>query len=141
MVDRPDWGALHNAFDGLRNAVGDLENTQREIMKITGTGWSDDRMIKAVVGPRGQLVDLDIDPRVYRKPNSKALSAAILAAVRVAVEDAMTQTREIIDKGVPGDLRIRSVGSLNVRRLIESHDKDLSREEGDDGGFVLREHR
>ena len=141
MVERPDWGALHSAFDDLRSAVGDLENTQRRIMKVNGVGWSDDRMIKAVVGPRGQLIDLEIDPRVYRKPNSKALSASIMAAVRVAVEHAMTQTREILDRNVPSDLRVKSVGSLDVRRLIESHDSDLSRDEGDDDGFVLREHR
>jgi DNA-binding protein YbaB len=140
MVDRPDWGALYSAFDDMRRAVGGLEETQRQILKVTGIAWSEDRTIKAVVGPRGQLIDLEIDPRVYRKPNSKALSATILATVRSAVDDAMAKTRKLMDHNVPSDLRVKSIGSLDVRRLLESHDRDLSQEEGDDG-FVLRERR
>lgn len=136
MVDRPDWGALYGAFDDMRKAIGGLEDTQRKILKITGVAWSEDRMIKAVVGPRGQLIDLEIDPRVYRKPNSKALSATILATVRLAVDDAMAKTRKFLDHNVPSDLRVKSVGSLDVRRLLESHDRDLSQEEGGDGIVV-----
>jgi DNA-binding protein YbaB len=131
MVDRPDWNALYGAFDDLRRAVGGLEDKHRKIMKITGVGWSDDRMVKAVVGPRGQLVDIEIDPRVYRKPNSKALSAAILAAVRVAIADANSQTMATLDRDVPADLRIKKVGSLDVRRLMETPDSDLAREDGE----------
>jgi DNA-binding protein YbaB len=136
VAERPDWGALHSAFDDMRKAIGGLEETQRKILKITGVAWSDDRLVKAVVGPRGQLIDLEIDPRVYRKPNSKALSATILATVRLAVDDAMAKTREFLDHNVPSDLRVKSVGGLDVRRLMSSHDGDLSREEGDDGIVV-----
>jgi hypothetical protein len=131
MVERPDWGALYGAFEDLGRAVGGLEEKHRKIMKITGVGWSDDRMIKAVVGPRGQLVDIEIDPRIYRKPNSKALSAAILAAVRVAIADVNSQTLEMLDRDVPADLRIKKVGSLDVRRLMETPDSDLAREDGE----------
>ncbi|GIH16557.1 YbaB/EbfC family nucleoid-associated protein [Rugosimonospora africana] len=131
MVDRPDWNALYGAFDDLRQAVGGLEEKHRKIMKITGVGWSDDRMVKAVVGPRGQLVDIEIDPRVYRKPNSKALSAAILAAVKVAIADANSQTMETLDRDVPADLRIKKFGSLDVRRLMQTPDSDLDREDGE----------
>jgi hypothetical protein len=141
MVERPDWGTLYGKFDDLRRAMGGLEDTQRKMMKVTGTGWSEDRLIKAVVGPRGQLVDLEIDPRIYRRPNSKGLSASILAAVRAAVEDASRQTLELLDGNVPTDLRVQSIGSLNVRRLLESHDSDLPREEEDGDDFVVRERR
>ncbi len=138
-MDRPDWGALYSAFDDMRTAIAGLEETQRQILKITGVAWSDDRLIKAVVGPRGQLIDLDIDPRVYRTPNSKALAATILATVRSAVDDAMAKTGEFLDTNVPSDLRVKSVGSFDVRRLLRSHDRDLTREEGGDDGFVVRE--
>lgn len=132
MVERPDWDTLHGMFADLTRAMSGLEDTQRKIFKVTGVAWSDDRMIKAVVGPRGQLVDLEIDPRIYRKPNSKALSATILATVRSAVEDAVRKTSEILDEGVPSDLRIKKIGSFDVRKLIQSHDRDLSREDDSD---------
>src|SRR6185369_4389434 len=100
MVDRPDWGALYSAFDDMRKAIGGLEETQRQILKVTAVAWSEDRPVKPVVGPRGQLIDLEIDPKVYRKPNSKALSATILATVRSAVDDAMAKTRKLMDHNV-----------------------------------------
>jgi DNA-binding protein YbaB len=132
MVERPDWGALYSKFDDLRKAMDGLEATQRKLFKVTGVAWSSDRTVKVVVGPRGQLVDLEIDPRVYRKPNSKALSATILATVREAVEDASRQTMEILDASAPEDLRVSKIGSLDLRRVMGSHDADLPREE--DGG-------
>jgi DNA-binding protein YbaB len=132
MVERPDWDSLHSMVTDLTRAVSGLDATQRKMFKVTGIAWSDDRMIKAVVGPRGQLIDLEIDPRIYRKPNSKALSATILATVRKAVDDAVQKTSEILDESVPVDMRIKKVGSFDVRKLIESHDRDLGREDSDD---------
>jgi DNA-binding protein YbaB len=134
----PDWGALYGMVADLNQAVSGLEATQRRIFKVTGVAWSDDRMVKAVVGPRGQLIDLEIDPRVYRKPNSKALAATILVTVRRAVEDATRRTQEILDESVAGDLRVGTIGGLDVRRLIQTHDDDLPREEGEGDEFVVR---
>jgi len=126
---RPNWEALFGAFDQLERAMGGLEATQRKMLHITATAWSDDRLIKAVVGPRGQLVDLEIDPRVYRKPNSKQLAATIVRTVRKAVEDAMRQSQEILGEGVPADLQLRKIGSLDLPRILSSHDADLAKEE------------
>src|SRR5215475_488654 len=71
-ADRPNWSAIGDMIGELRRAMGGLNESQREMLKVTGSGWSPDRTIKAVVGPRGQLLELEIDPRVFRKPNSKA---------------------------------------------------------------------
>lgn len=125
MVERPDWNALYSAFEDLGRAFRGMADTQRKIMQVTGTGWSPDRTVKALVGPRGHLIDLEIDQKVYRKPNSKALGAAIVAAVRAAVEDASGQTRALLDLGVPVDLRVGQAGSADVRELIDVHDSDL----------------
>jgi DNA-binding protein YbaB len=138
VVDRPDWDAVRGKVDDLRAAMHNLENTQRKMFKVTGVAWSDDRMVKAVVGPRGQLIDLEIDPRVYRKPNSKALSASILSTVRRAVEEATRQMMAILDESVPSDMRVDRIGSLDVRQLMRSHDVDLPREEGDGDELLLR---
>jgi DNA-binding protein YbaB len=112
-------------IDDLHKARNNIAESQRRILQIKGEAWSDDRMIKAVVGPRGQLVDLEIDPRVYRNPNSKALAASILATVRSAVDDAMRQGREVRDELVPKDLRGLTEGGRGNPDLLKLHDADL----------------
>jgi DNA-binding protein YbaB len=133
-MERPQLSALRTMLDDLRNTLDNAVETQRKIFEVTGTAWSDDRMIKAVVGPRGQLIELEIDPRVYRRPNSKALAASIVATVRMAVEEAVSRTQEILDQSMPRDISTGRIGNLDVRRLIRSHDADLKAiaAEGDD---------
>lgn len=124
-MDRPQWSALRGLVDGLQRSMGDLDRARREMLDITGTAWSDDRLIKAVVGPRGQLVELEIDPRIYRTPNSKALSATILATVRTAVDDANTQTSAVMERLLPKDRANGLPGKTDFDALLGSHDADL----------------
>jgi DNA-binding protein YbaB len=139
IVERPQWPAMNALLEELRESVGNLAKTRQQAAEVTGTAWSPDRMIKAVVGPRGQLVDLDIDPRVFRTPNSKALSASILSTVRAAVEDANRKTREIMEKAMPKD-RDGLVPRTDVDTMMNTHDADLARvlrdQEGEDRGFL-----
>jgi hypothetical protein len=121
-------------FRDLKRAWSDLDDVQRRMLTVTGVAWSPDRTIKAVVGPRGHLLELEIDPRVYRKPNSKALSAAIVATVRVAVEDAIRQSKAILDESLPSDLRVARIGGMDLGRLMHSHDADVRIEADDDEG-------
>jgi DNA-binding protein YbaB len=130
--ERPDFSGLRSMMGDLQGLLGGIEGKQQRLLKVTGTAWSGDRTIKAVVGPRGQLVDLELDPRVFRRPNSKALSAEILATVRAAVEDANAQTQEIVNEGMPTDLKAFRFAGSNMQRLLQRHDADLQREEDDD---------
>jgi DNA-binding protein YbaB len=104
-VDRPDWSVVRSMITDLQRARDNLGETQRRILQIRGTAKSKDRLIKVTVGPRGQLIDLELDPRVFRNPDSKALAAAIMATVREAVEDSQRQGRELRDELLPKDLR------------------------------------
>jgi DNA-binding protein YbaB len=131
-VQRPDWAALGGMVDDLTKALRNAEQTQRRVFEVTGTAWSDDRLIKAVVGPRGQLIDLDIDPRIYRRPNSRALAMTIVATVRAATDEAMAKTQQILDEQLPADLRVGKIGSLDLGRLARTHDADLSKENDDE---------
>jgi len=115
----------------LRRATAAIPDTQKRMLQVTGTATSSDRLIKVTVGPRGQLLDLDIDPRVFRKPDARALSAEILAAVRLAVEDAARQTSAILAESLPADMRSGAIGGIDITTLISSHDADV-RVKGDD---------
>jgi DNA-binding protein YbaB len=105
----------------LQQTIGNLGEMQQRALAVTGTAWSSDRLVKAVVGPRGQLVDLEIDPRVYRNPNSKALAALIVATVREAVEEAAGKVKEIYQESIPADLR---GGEMDLDKLVTTHDTD-----------------
>jgi DNA-binding protein YbaB len=122
---RPNWSVLDDMVGDLRKALREAEDTQRRVLSVTATAWSDDRMIRAVVGPRGHLVELEIDPRVYRKPNSAALAATILATVRDATDQVLEQTQQILDENIPSDMRVERIGSFDVHRLLRTHDADL----------------
>lgn len=129
---RPDWGVLRGMMADLQKATRELPKLQQRMLSVTGTAWSPDGMIKAVVGPRGHLLDLDIDPRVLRQPNSKALSASILRTVRAAVEEAGRQSSELLSETLPGDLR--GLAANGMENFVGSHDADvrMRNEDGDE---------
>jgi DNA-binding protein YbaB len=134
MVDRPNWASLYAVVDDLKRAVGSLGETQRKLAHVTGTGRSADRLVTVTVGPRGQLVDLEIDPRVFRNPDARGLADAILAAARAAVEDANVKTMSVVDGTVPAELRSGPFGGDDtLGALINRHDADMATEGGDDG--------
>lgn len=137
-LERPQWPAIHEVLAELNKSLDNAAQTRQQIAEITGIAWSEDRLIKAVVGPRGQLIELDIDPRIYRTPNSKALSASILATVRAAVEDANRKTREILRRSVPSVEGLGVSGETTVERMLTSHDADLPRVLKEDGDGYVR---
>jgi DNA-binding protein YbaB len=126
-MERPQWSAIRAVIGDLHETLDNAAKTRQQVLEITGTAWSDDRLVKAVVGPRGQLIELEIDPRVFRTPNSKALSASILSTVRAAVEDANQKTREIVNKAMPKDRGLGLLGATDFDQMMSSHDADLPR--------------
>jgi DNA-binding protein YbaB len=136
-VERPQQlSAMRGVLRDLSATLAGVEETQRKMFAVKGTAWSGDRYVKAVVGLRGHLLELELDPRIYRRPNSAALAASIVATVRAAVEQALARTQEILDESLPGDLRTARVGTVDVRELLRRHDADLGREEDGDGRVV-----
>ncbi|GLI02787.1 YbaB/EbfC family nucleoid-associated protein [Phytohabitans aurantiacus] len=124
-MERPQWSALRGVVEDLQRTIDNAAQTREQMLEVTGTAWSDDRLIKVVVGPRGQLIELEIDPRIYRTPNSKALSATILSTAKAAIEDANKKTREIMDKVMPKDKGLGLFGKTDVDVMLEHHDADL----------------
>lgn len=127
-MDRPDWSALRSMMDDLQKARSNMADTQRKMLAVRGEARSSDRLIRVVVGPRGQLVDLELDPRVFRNPDSKALSSAIMATVRDAVEDSQKKVRDLRDQLLPKDLLAAASTAEHTQAgpdLYTAHDADL----------------
>jgi DNA-binding protein YbaB len=100
----PSDAALQGVLDELNKALKEVPDTQRRLMSLTGVAWSGDGMVKAEVGPRGQLIDLEIDQRVFRRPDAHALKSSIMEAVAAAVGKVSEQTQEIILGQVPPEV-------------------------------------
>lgn len=131
-AERPNWSALTGMLNDLKKATAGLPDLHRRMLTVTGTAWSPDRMIKAVVGPRGHLLELEIDPRALRVPNSKALAASIVETVRSAIEDAGRQSRELLEGSLPADLRPDRIGQTDLSTFVGSHDAQVRIRPDDD---------
>ena len=122
----------------VANTLSEIVPAQRKLLAVSGTAWSDDRLVKVVVGPRGQLVDLEIDPRLGNRPNMAALARTILATAQAATEQAMAQSREIMDRELPeaGEVRdIPAFGGFDPTDLLSRTDAELyRRNHGTDNG-------
>jgi DNA-binding protein YbaB len=124
-MDRPDWSVFRGMIDDLQRARQGIPEAQRKMFAVRGEARSDDRLIRVVVGPRGQLIDLELDPRVFRNPDAKALAAQIVATSRDAVEDAQSQARALRDELLPKDLLdVAKQGQIGPD-LFEVQDADL----------------
>lgn len=89
--------------DELRHLRDGLRTVQERLADVRETAESDDGLIRATVGGRGEVLDLDLDPRIYREPDSRALATAITATIRRArqraADRAAAHTRHVLAPG------------------------------------------
>lgn len=100
----PSDAVLQGLMDELDRTLEKLPDTQRQLMSLSAVAWSADGMVKAEVGPRGQLIDVEIDPRVFRTPDAHALKSSIMDAVTAAIRKLHEHTQELMFGQLPPDL-------------------------------------
>jgi DNA-binding protein YbaB len=61
-----------------------LQTMRGQLRDIRATEYSPDGLITAVVGGRGELLELELDPRILREQNASALAESIMDTVRAA---------------------------------------------------------
>ena len=71
--------------------------------EVVVTRRSRDGLVSVTVGPRGDLVHLDIDPRVFRRPDSRGLADAIVETVQAAAAEAQERVVETLSTVLPRD--------------------------------------
>jgi DNA-binding protein YbaB len=91
--------------DGLADHVR-LAEAVREVRdgidEVQATAYSEDGLVTATVDGRGALVDLDLDPRVYRDQDSRALAETITETIRAAAADATREAARFAARLMPG---------------------------------------
>jgi DNA-binding protein YbaB len=81
----------------------DLLALQKSIDEVSETAYSSDRTVAATVGPRGELKELVLDPRIYRKTDAKALAATITQTIWDATAAVTTRLVELTRPLLPAD--------------------------------------
>lgn len=104
-----------------------IPETQKKMLSVTGTATSPDGLITVTVGPRGQLVDLEIDPKIYRRPDSALLAQNILKTVRDAVEQVQAETSKLVGELLPKELSADDIAARGgvMSQVVGKHDADV----------------
>lgn len=103
-MDMFNSSAMDDLMDQLRETSENMAATQQRMASLTGVAWSTDQKVKVEVGPRGQLIDIEIDPTVFRKPDSHALKESIIEANTAAVKEVAQQVQDIMDEIIPPEV-------------------------------------
>jgi DNA-binding protein YbaB len=90
---------LTGQLEKVRSGLADM---QKEITAVTVTVKSPDGYVTATVGPRGHLVRLQLDGRIYRNPDSAKLAATITETIQKATAEAAQKVQDVTAKYAPG---------------------------------------
>ena len=128
---RARFEEVHGQYQRLRSGMDEL---QHKLAAFQVTAESDDGYVRATVGPRGQLVKLVLDPRVYREGDAEALASKITATVQRATTKSMEQVQQLVAGYLPpGSGAVDFLKDNNFASLMRRHDAAM-REEADRDG-------
>lgn len=108
-------------FHRLRDGASGLQQT---LQAIRCTARSRDGLVTVTVGARGDVVSLDLDPRLYRSPDSKALAASIVSTIQAAAAEAADKVTEACSSLMPAE-DVRAQMDMNFESLFRRMDDNL----------------
>ncbi|MCF6467256.1 YbaB/EbfC family nucleoid-associated protein [Nonomuraea sp. MG754425] len=94
---------------------GEALSLHERLRAVRVTEKSRDGLVSVTVGVRGELVRLDIDPRVYRRPDARSLADVIVETARRAAARAADEVVELFEPLVPAEqMRAHLDGDLET---------------------------
>lgn len=103
---------LENVFQQL---LTEGPRLQRQAAELRVTEESSDGLVRATVGVRGELVDLELDPRLYQRPDSRKLAETIVQTAAVAATRAREEVIELFAPLVPPEqMRAHMDGDMDA---------------------------
>lgn len=106
---------VYGQYARLRSHLDDL---QRRLAGLRVSAVSEDGLVRATVGPRGQLVDLALERGICQEADSDRLARTIVATAQEAAAQTAGQIEELMagyltaDSGTLRFLRDNDLGSL-----------------------------
>lgn len=135
-VDRDANRALRARFDEVygqyQRLRSGMDEMQRRLVELRVTAESSDGWVRATVGPRGQLIELKLDPRVYREGDPDALARKITTTVQAAAVRVTDEVGQIVSGYLPqGSPTVDFLKDDNFATLMRRHDAAMREETGD----------
>lgn len=120
-LDRQGVAGLRAWSEQLQVKLGDLVEQgpalARRARAVQATETSPDGLVSVTVGPQGRVVRLDLDPRIYRTPDARALADLITETIEHAVWAAEDRVVGIMSAVADGD---------QVRAMFNGDDEALA---------------
>ena len=116
---RARFDDVYGQYQRLRSGMDDL---QQRLSAMQVSAESPDGLVRATVGPRGQLIDLRLDRRVYRDMDAEQLARTIVSTTQDAVAKTTAQVEELMAGYLPPEsgsmqfLRDNNFGNLLRRQ-------------------------
>lgn len=95
---------------------------KRKLEELTVSTRSEDGFVVTTVDARGRLVQLDLDPRIYRSPNAGALASQIIEAYQRAVDKVERDTRTILEHYLPRDFDVDQFTNIDFDKYAARRD-------------------
>ncbi|MET8230178.1 YbaB/EbfC family nucleoid-associated protein [Micromonospora sp. NPDC005298] len=138
MTERGDRDAnreLRARFDDVygqyQQLRSNLDELRTRLAAVRVTRRSTDGRVTATVGPRGELVAVELDPAIYQDRDAEALSRKITETIRDATTAAGSATRDLVAEHVPagsGPVEFLRTGDFGT--LLGRAEAVLGRSEG-----------
>lgn len=120
---------LHlNMYEEYRQMAADIRAAQSRMAEVRAEASSDDDLIAAVANGSGELVELRLDSRIYRTPDSARLAADITAVVHQAAELARQETFSILSAFLPPGARPETA-DLHTDPMLHELDRRIAGED------------
>ncbi|SDH00805.1 Conserved DNA-binding protein YbaB [Sinosporangium album] len=118
-MDYTDAAGLQAYADELRSAFmkmqGEARTLHQQARAIQVTETSRDGLVSATVGVRGDLIRLDLDPRIFRRPDARGLADTITETLRRASAKAADAVVELFEPLAPAEqVRAQLDGDLDA---------------------------
>ncbi|GAB2678069.1 YbaB/EbfC family nucleoid-associated protein [Kribbella swartbergensis] len=88
-------------IEDLTKLAEELGAARRAASEVRGRAVSDDGLVTVVVDGDGGLAELELDPRIYRNPDSALLADCIKQTIARALDDATQQAFAVVRKVLP----------------------------------------
>ncbi|MCG5218938.1 YbaB/EbfC family nucleoid-associated protein [Streptosporangium sp. KLBMP 9127] len=117
--DDAEAGGLRAYADELRSNFLRLQQeapaVHAKARSVQVTERSPDGLVTATVGARGDLIRLDLDPRIYRRQHARALADSIAETIQRAADKAQAKVVEHFEPLVaPEQMKLYLEGDLEA---------------------------
>jgi DNA-binding protein YbaB len=112
---------LQTQFEKLRDGRAELE---RQLSELRVTVTSADALVTATVDARGQVERVELDSRIYQRPDSRLLAATITATIQQAAAEAMERVLELTRPFMPDEV-LRAHMNLDIDEVLRYRDPEL----------------